>query len=63
MVLERESDRLLRAEEVANVIGVSKNHVYQLGVRGEIPPVRLGAKVVRFREGDVAKFIDERRGR
>lgn len=63
MILERESDRLLKAEEVARVIGLSRNCVYQLGVRGEIPPVRLGAKVVRFREGDVAKFIDERRGK
>lgn len=62
MILERGSDRLLKAGEVARLVGLTKNSIYQLGVRGEIPPVRLGAKVVRFREGDVAKFIDERRG-
>lgn len=40
--------RLIRAEEVANALGISRLRVYQLARVGELPSVRLGTKSIRF---------------
>ena len=54
--------RLLRAEEVAEMLGCSKWLVYDLAQRGELPSVRIG-RSVRFDPEDVAAFVNQRRGR
>ena len=44
--------RLLKSEEVAEILQVSKAHAYVLMKRGEIPTVRIG-KIVRVRLEDL----------
>lgn len=51
--------RLLKSEEVAEILQVSKAHAYVLMKRGEIPSVRIG-KIVRVRLEDLERYISEK---
>lgn len=55
-------DRLLKVSEVAKVLGVGIDWVYDRIKRGEIPVVELGEtrKNQRISESDLAAFIAER---
>jgi|GEM_PF-2516559 len=48
---------LLKAEEVARILGVPKKTVENLGRTGDLPRHKLGTKTVRFSPADVAEFI------
>lgn len=48
--------RLLKAEEVAKYLRISKSGAYHLLKTGEIPVVRIGT-AVRVREEDLEKFV------
>ena len=50
---------LLRAEEVANAIGVGRATVYALIKRGELPAVRIGDSV-RIPADALQKFVEKR---
>jgi excisionase family DNA binding protein len=50
--------RLLRAQEVAEILQVSKSFVYLLLERNEIPCVRLG-RAVRVRHEAVMRYIEQ----
>ncbi len=52
--------RLLRAEEVALMLGCSHWYVYALAQRKELPSIRIG-RAVRFEYKTVEEFIDQRR--
>ncbi|MBE0568227.1 MAG: helix-turn-helix domain-containing protein [Deltaproteobacteria bacterium] len=52
--------RLLRPEEVAKILRLSKPRIYQLAKSGLLPFFRFG-KSVRFLESDVFDFIRSRR--
>ena len=54
------SSRLLVAEDVAALLGVSPAFVYALVRRGELPAVRVGDRYVRFRAEAVQEWIAER---
>ena len=55
--LDRTDQRLLTADEVAEILNVSKSFAYQLMQRGDgIPVVRIG-RVVRCRRQDLETFI------
>jgi excisionase family DNA binding protein len=51
---------LLRAQEVARLLSISKSSAYDLLASGQIPAVRIG-RAVRARRDDVEAFT--RRGR
>jgi excisionase family DNA binding protein len=51
--------RLLKSEEVARILQVSKAYAYVLMNRGEIPAVRIG-KIVRVRLEDLERYINEK---
>ena len=51
--------KLLRAEEVAEILSVSPSYVYKLMREGTIPSIPIG-RAVRVRERDLMEFIDER---
>ena len=53
---------LLRAEEVAKMLGCSKWFVYALAKRKELPSISIG-RTVRFDPKDVVEFINEHRQR
>ncbi len=48
--------KLLKPDEVAAILQISKTHAYRLGKEGRIPCIRFG-RTVRFRSEDVARFI------
>ena len=50
--------RLLRAKEVAQILGVDPGRVRELVASGDLPSVRLGAQGWhRFRREDVERLI------
>jgi len=51
--------KLLKSEEVARILQVSRSFAYQLMQRGEIPSVRIG-NTVRVRPGDLQRYIDQK---
>ncbi len=50
--------KLLKAEEVANMLDCSKSFVYQMIRTGQMPVVRLGT-AVRVRPEDLDAFVQE----
>ena len=54
------ADRLLTAEEVAEILGVSRSRAYHLMRLREIPTITLG-KNVRVSRDDLENFIYENR--
>lgn len=53
-------DKLLAADEVAAILGVHRSSVLAFARAGALPVIRLGPRTVRFREQDVARFVDAR---
>jgi excisionase family DNA binding protein len=49
---------LLRVEDVARLLHVSKPHAYNMIARGQVPSVRLGASV-RVRRDQLLAWLDE----
>ena len=49
---------LLSTEELAVHLGVSKDSIRRLVRSGELPCIRLGERMIRFREADVAAYLD-----
>jgi excisionase family DNA binding protein len=54
-----EADRLLTAEVVAEMVGVTVDYIWALCRADEIPHLRLG-RALRFRRSSVLKWIEER---
>ena len=51
-------NKLMRGDDVAIKLGVSKSFVYQMIRDGDIPCIRLG-RAVRVRETDVDAYIEQ----
>ena len=51
-------ERMLKAAEVAELLNISRAHVYNLMKRGELPFVKVGESL-RVRPKDLARYIDE----
>ena len=51
--------KLLKADEVAELLSVSRSYVYKLMREGMIPSVPIG-RAVRVRARDLMEFIDEK---
>lgn len=62
-VLESTDDHLLTTEDAADLLGVSRQFVYQLIYKGRLPTARLAVgasgarKMIRIKHSDVAAFI------
>jgi excisionase family DNA binding protein len=52
--------RILRPEEVAKILRLSKPRIYQLAEEGKIASIRIG-KSIRFQWEDVQVFIRAQR--
>ena len=50
-------ERVLDAREVAELLGVSRRTVTRLIRRGDLQPVRIGARSTRFRSSDIEELI------
>src|SRR3972149_3889190 len=53
---------LLRAEEVAKMLGCSKWFIYKLAKQKKLPSISIG-RTVRFDPKDVVEFVNQRRQR
>jgi len=51
-------DKLLKINEVAEILNVSLDRAYTLSREGIIPSVRIG-RSLRFSEGDISDFIKQ----
>ena len=56
MIAEKE---LLTRKDVAELFQVSTLTIIRLENDGKLPAIRLGAGTVRYRKGDVEKFLQE----
>ena len=55
-------DQLLRVDEVSARFAVNRTTLRRWRVSGDGPPfIRLGPKVIAYRETDVAAWIEQRR--
>ena len=55
-------DRLLTARQVADLLGVSVASVLRRWRAGELPGFRLSTNCLRFRESEIAAWLEARRG-
>jgi excisionase family DNA binding protein len=53
-------DRLLSADEVAQRLGFSKQTIWGMARRGELPTVRIGTRRVKFSSDDLERWIERR---
>jgi excisionase family DNA binding protein len=53
------TDPLLRAEDVAELLGMRVDFIYRLARRGEIPHLRFG-RTLRFRSEAINRWLEER---
>ncbi len=55
-----ETDQLLRTKEVYRMLGISEGSFYKLLREGKFPPgIRLGGRIIRWRQSVVEHWIDE----
>jgi len=58
------AEKLLRRPEVEPRTGLSRSTLYDWMQRGEFPqPVKLGARLVAWRESDVVAWLESRETR
>jgi excisionase family DNA binding protein len=57
----RTRTRALKVADLAEMFGVTPQHVYRLAASGKIPSFRISGSV-RFDPGDVAAWLQEKRG-
>lgn len=55
-------DHLLSADEVAEMIGMTREYVYDLSRRGQIPTITFGRKR-RYRRAAVERWLEKLEGR
>ncbi len=55
-------EQLLSAEEVAEMIGMTKGYVYDLSRRGRIPSITFG-RHRRYRRESVVRWLEDLEGR
>lgn len=61
---KRDHNRLLRRPEVETVTGLSRSTLYDWMKRGDFPqPVKLGARIVAWRESDIIDWLESRETR
>lgn len=54
-----ETDQLLTKQEVADWLRVDLNTIDRMRERGDLPTVRVGPRLVRFRRADVLRLLEE----
>lgn len=59
-ILEGPRDRLLTVPELARILGLSRNRIYQLAQRGDLPRRKIGG-AVRFSLGEVEAKLRARK--
>jgi excisionase family DNA binding protein len=60
VIEEQQKTQLLKAEEIAVMLGLKVQTVYAMARRGELDKVKLSRRCLRFRAGDVERFIERK---
>jgi len=55
-----QKNQLLKAEDIAVMLGLKVQTVYTMARRGELEKVKLSRRCLRFRAGDVERFIEKK---
>lgn len=50
-------DRLLTAQDVADMLGVTKRHVWTLEEQGRMPPAIRSGRIVRWKEEVIQAWV------
>jgi excisionase family DNA binding protein len=58
----QQNTRLLKAEDIAVMLGLKVQTVYIMARRGELEKVKLSRRCLRFRADDVERFIERKAG-
>ncbi len=53
------NETLLRFEDVERMLGISRETIYRMIKRGEIPTVRIGMRNVRFSPSDIDRLVQK----
>jgi excisionase family DNA binding protein len=59
---QQQKTRLLKAEDIAVMLGLKVQTVYTMARRGELEKVKLSRRCLRFRADDVERFIERKTG-
>ena len=57
---EQQKNQLLKAEDIATMLGLKVHTVYAMARRGELEKVKLSRRCLRFRAGEVERFIERK---
>jgi excisionase family DNA binding protein len=57
--IKKTEDRLLKVEDVAQMLSIKPVTVYQWYKQGRLKGFKLGRKLVRFRKTEVDSFLQE----
>jgi len=57
---QQQKTRLLKAEDIAAMLGLKVQTVYTIARRGELEKIKLSRKCLRFRADDVERFIQRK---
>ena len=50
---------LLRVNEAAALLGISRSHIYRLIDKGEIPALYVGERSIRIKRTDIVAYIEK----
>src|SRR5437899_2900081 len=59
---DQQKNRLLKADDIAVMLGLKVQTVYTMARRGELEKVKLSRKCLRFRADEVERFIERKAG-
>jgi excisionase family DNA binding protein len=59
-VNQQQETRLLKADEIAVMLGLKVQTIYTMARRGELTKVKLSRKCLRFRVDDVQRYIESK---
>jgi len=62
VIREQKETHLLKAEQIAAMLGLKVQTVYTMARRGELEKVKLSRRCIRFRADEVERFIERRTG-
>ena len=60
MIQEQKETHLLKAEQIASMLGLKVQTLYTMARRGEFKKVKLSRKCLRFRAKEIEKFIERK---
>lgn len=59
--MRMENKRYLNIKEASTYMGVSRWTLYDLAGRGEIPPIKLSSKMLRFDVKDIDRYMEKKK--